>query len=212
MPNEKDVTTIQKALDFVYDQALEGIPKIGAKSAEDLAEEYRRSPGSLSSQVDSLINWQCAKTGASGFLTGLGGVMTLPVAIPADLSAAMFVHLRMVASIAHMGGHNIYDDKVKTMAFLCLCGDSAREILRKAGEQAALGIGKKIIAQIPGKVIKEINKLVGFRLLTKAGEKGVVNLMKLVPVFGGMASGAINVASTKTIGRTAKKMFILNEV
>jgi len=155
MPNEKDVTTIQKALDFCYDQVLEGIPKIGVKSAEDLAEEYRRSPGSLSSQVDSLIHWQCLKTGTSGFLTGLGGIMTLPVAIPADLSAAMFVHLQMVASIAHMGGHNIYDDKVKTMAFLCLCGDSAREILRKTGEQAALGIGKKIIAQIPGKVIKD---------------------------------------------------------
>ena len=212
MPNEKDVTTIQKALDFCYDQVLEGIPKIGVKGAEDLAEEYRRSPGSLSSQVDSLINWQCAKTGASGFLTGLGGIMTLPVAIPADLSAAMFVHLQMVASIAHMGGHNIYDDKVKTMAFLCLCGDSAREILRQTGAQVAVRAGENIIAKISGEVIKNINKSVGYRLLTKAGEKGTINLMKLVPLLGGLASGAINAASTKTIGKTAKKMFILNEV
>ena len=212
MSNEKDVTTIQKVLDFVYDQALEGIPKIGAKSAEDLAEEYRRSSGSLSSQVDSLINWQCAKTGASGFMAGVGGAMTLPVTIPAELSAVMFVHLRMVASIAHMGGHNIYDDKVKTMAFLCLCGDSAREVLRQTGVQAAVRAGENIIAKISGEVIKNINKSVGYRLLTKAGEKGTINLMKLVPLLGGLASGAINAASTKTIGKTAKKVFIFNDL
>ena len=208
MPNEKDLTAIQKALDFVYDQALEGLPKIGVKSAEELAEEYRRRSGSQSSQVDSLINWQCAKTGATGFLTGLGGAITLPVTIPADLSAVMFVHLRMVASIAHMGGHNIYDDKVRTMAFLCLCGDSAREILRQVGEDVAMRVGKNIIDKIPGEVIKKINKLVGYRFLTKAGEKGTINLMKLLPLLGGLASGTINAASTKTIGRTAKKVFI----
>jgi hypothetical protein len=52
----------------------------------------------------------------------------------------------------------------------------------------------------------EINKAVGFRLATKFGQKGAVNLVKLVPLAGGIFGGIINFAGTRIIGKTAKKL------
>ena len=47
-------------------------------------------------------------------------------------------------------------------------------------------ITKQAIKEISGETIKSINKAVGFRLVTKLGEKGVVNLGKAVPLVGGL--------------------------
>ena len=66
---------------------------------------------------------------------------------------------------------------------------------------------KNIIKQVPGKVLIEINKKVGFRLVTKAGEKGVVNLMKFVPLVGGVVGGTIDALFVKNCGETARKTF-----
>jgi hypothetical protein len=42
--------------------------------------------------------------------------MTLPVANPANLTSVLYIQLRMIAAIAHMGDHDISDDQVKSMA------------------------------------------------------------------------------------------------
>jgi len=55
----------------------------------------------------------------------------------------------------------------------------------------------------------EINKKIGFRLITKAGEKGVVNLMKMVPLVGGIVGGTFDGLLVNVCGKTAKKVFVL---
>jgi hypothetical protein len=42
-------------------------------------------------------------------------------------------------------------------------------------------------------VITKINQKVGFRLLTKFGSKGVINLGKMVPLTGGIIGGTESV-------------------
>lgn len=64
-----------------------------------------------------------------------------------------------------------------------------------------------LIKRISFEVIKEINKKVGFRLVTKFGNKGIVNLGKCVPLLGGLIGGTVDAAGTVTIGKTAKKVF-----
>jgi hypothetical protein len=87
-----DATTIGRALDLAYDKAVDGIPGVpGLESAEGLAKDYLNDPGSLEDQVDALIRYQVLKAATSGFVTGLGGVLTLPVAIPANLASVMYV-------------------------------------------------------------------------------------------------------------------------
>lgn len=76
-------------------------------------------------------------------------------------------------------------------------------------------LGKQVATQaiksISGKTLTAINQKVGFRLLTKFGEKGVVNLGKAVPILGGLIGCTVDSASTKTIGKVAISTFVRNE-
>ena len=203
----KKLTKISQVLEWAYEKSLNGIPGV-SDSIEVFASSYMKGNGSTKQNVNSLIRWQISKTTTSGFLTGLGGLITLPVAIPADISTGIYVHMRMIAAIAHIGGYDIKDDKVKSMIYLCLVGESVKDILKEGG----IAIGNKLalssLKSVSGKTLTKINRMVEFRLITKFGEKGVVNLGKLFPVVGGIIGGSVNAISTNTIGNLARKTFI----
>ncbi|MGN1036943.1 MAG: EcsC family protein, partial [Ruminococcus sp.] len=64
------------------------------------------------------------------------------------------------------------------------------------------------VKQIPGKVLVKINQKVGFRLITKFGEKGIINLAKMVPIAGGGVSAIVDLISTKQVANRAVDLFI----
>ncbi|MEH7111563.1 EcsC family protein [Neobacillus niacini] len=208
----KDVKTftheaMMNTLDWSYDKALNGgIP--GMDTAIELADNYLKKTGSLEEQVNRLIRWQNTKSATSGFLTGLGGIIVLPVAIPANIASVLLVQIRMVAAIAHMGGYNLKDDEVKSFVYLCLAGNGAKEIAKNTGIVISQKLAISGIKKIPSAVITKINQAVGFRLLTKFGEKGAINLGKAVPLVGGVIGGTVDAITTNIIGDVARKIFI----
>ena len=103
-----EIQTMEKVLAWSYDKAVNGVP--GLDSAIELAEDYLNEDGSLGEKVDSLIRWQNAKCATSGFITNLGGLLTIPVAVPANISSTLYVQLRMIAAIAYMGGYDLKND------------------------------------------------------------------------------------------------------
>ena len=54
----------------------------------------------------------------------------------------------------------------------------------------------------------KINQKVGFRFLTKFGEKGLINIGKMIPVVGALISGGFDLAETKIIADRAYKEFM----
>lgn len=196
-----------KVLDWAYEKTLNGLP--GTSSAEELAYEYlNKHGGNVRQACDSLINWQVSKCATSGFLSGLGGLITLPVAIPANVSSVIYIQMRMIATIACIGGYDIKDDSVKTLVYMCLTGNTAAEIAKNAGIKIGTKLAQSSIQKISAETIKRINQAVGFRLVTKFGQKGVLNLGKAVPIIGGIIGGGFDLASTKTIGKISKQVFI----
>ena len=205
MSNELTENKMQQALSFAYDKAINGV--VGLDSAIDLAENYKNN-GNLTTQCNSLIRWQNTKAGTSGFVTGLGGLLLMPVTLPANITSVLYIQIRMIAAIAHLAGYNLEDDKVKTMVYVCLVGNAAIEILKNAGIEIGKKIAINVVKNISSKVITEINKKVGFRLITKFGEKGVINLGKAIPLLGGIIGGTFDTVSTNLIGNTARNIFI----
>ena len=197
---------MMQVLEWGYEKAIQGLP--GMESAEELAKRYLEKYDTFDEAIDTFINWQCAKCATSGFITGLGGLLTLPVAIPANISSVIFVQIRMIATIAKMRGYNLKDDQVKTLVFVALTGQAATDILKQAGITIGSKVGINLIKKMPMKVIYQINKKVGFRLVTKFGQKGIINLGKLVPIVGGVIGGTVDTVGTLTVGKTAKKLFI----
>ena len=197
---------ILRILDWAYGKALEGPP--GLDSAWDLACDYQEQDASPLEQVNSLIRWQNTKAATSGFVTGLGGSITLPVAVPANVSSVLFVQVRMIAAIAVMGGHNVHDDRVKTLVYTCLAGNAAKEVLRQVGIEVGQKLTMSAIKSITRETLVAINRAVGFRLLTKFGEKGVINLGKAVPLVGGVIGATFDAVSTNQVGKIARDTFI----
>ena len=202
---ELSSSNIGKVLEWTYEKAINGLP--GTEAANELAESYLLKSKNVDDAINSLVNWQITKCATSGFLTGLGGVVTMPVTIPANLASVMYVQMRMIAAIAHMRGYDLKDDQVQTFVYACLTGQSINEIAKSAGIKIGMNIGKAQIKRIPGEVLKKINQAVGFRLVTKFGSKGVVNLGKMVPLIGGVIGGSFDAVSTRTIAFAAKETF-----
>jgi len=127
--------------------------------------------------------------------------------IPMSMAASYALGANTAAAIAQLRGYDIHSDQVRTMILLCLIGEAAEAILRNAGIHIGNKVFKNLLSQIPGKVLLEINKKIGFKLITKAGEKGIVNLMKLVPIAGGVVGAGFDGLFVNTCGNTAKNIF-----
>lgn len=197
---------MMSALDWTYEMAVDGVP--GFDTAEELAHSYMKDGRSKRDQVNSLIRWQNAKAGTSGFLTGLGGIITLPVALPANITSVLYVQIRMIAAIAVIGGYDVKNDQVKSLVYLCLAGNSAKDIVKGTGIVIGTKLSQSAIKSISGKTLTVINQKVGFRLVTKFGEKGAINLGKMVPLAGGVIGSTFDSVTTNTIGNVARDTFI----
>lgn len=136
------------------------------------------------------------------------GITTAFITIPANITSVLYIQIRMVAAIAYMCGHNLRDDHVKTMVLACLAGDAMKNIVQEAGVEITRKLSMNLIKKIPGHVIKAINKAVGFRLVTKFGEKGIINLGKCVPIIGGVLGAAFDIATVDIIAKVAKDIFL----
>jgi hypothetical protein len=95
------------------------------------------------------------------------------------------MNVRLVAAVAHIFGHDISSMETQgRILAVAMATSSVMEYVGQAGGVAGTKFTKALITKIPGKLLIAINKQVGFRLFTKAGEKGVINLIKLAPVAG----------------------------
>lgn len=194
------------ALDWAYDKAINGI--VGLDSATELAEHYMKDGDNRVKQANKLIRWQNTKAGASGFISGLGGFLTLPVTLPMNITTVTYVQIKMIAAIAHMGGHDLKDDRIKALVYICLTGNKAKEILKDIGISAKESIAINAVKNINEQTIALINKQVGFSLLTTCGEKGMINLAKIFPFICGVIGATFDTLSTNTIGTIARHTFL----
>lgn len=103
---------------------------------------------------------------------------------------------------------DIRDDKVRTIVYTCLVGNAAKDILKEAGIQIGQKLTTNAIRCISKDIIVKINKAVGFRLLTKTGATGVINMSKFVPVVGGIVGGSLDAITTNIVGNYARDTFL----
>jgi hypothetical protein len=207
MSTAADDSRAMTLVTWITDRAIQGIGPLC--SAQALADEYLNDQRYQDHRhrVDSLINWETTKNFTSGFVTGLGGLITLPIALPAAFGASWLIQARMSAAIARIGGNELDSDRIRTFVLICLVGDAFKDIAKTAGIQVGQRLTRTVISQIPGRILIQINKLVGFRLITKAGEKGIINLMKWIPLAGGFVGGTFDAVACRTVGATARELF-----
>ncbi|MGK5497169.1 EcsC family protein [Streptomyces sp. URMC 125] len=170
----------------------------------------RRSPEDMKDDIDAvvarLIKESVAAAGTQGFVTGLGGLLTAGVTIPANVAASLAINMRLAGAIAHLRGWDVRDPHVRTVAMMLAIGMSAQNVLAAFGVKVGQKLGEQMIKKIPIAMIRVINKKAGFHLVAKYGTKrAAVTLAKGVPILGGIVGGAVDAGSTAVIGRATDK-------
>ena len=197
-----------KLVNWISEKIIDGVPPLS--SAQALATEYlidKETYKSNEERVDALIKWESRKNFTSGFITGLGGFMTLPLAIPSAVAASWVVQGRMVAAIAHINGHDIKDEGVKTLILLSLVGNSAKDVLKSVGLKITDNLTVLTAMKLSGNILLNIQKGIGILLLRLVAQRGITHALKVIPFMGGIVTGGIDAYTCRKVGQIAKDMF-----
>lgn len=197
---------VMKILDSCYEKCLNGIPKV-SPSVEEMANDYLKKYKTKEEACKAMIRNQIAKCATSGFITGFGGFITMPVTLPANITSVIYVQMRMIACTSYMAGFDLDSDKTQTLVYACLAGVAVNNVIKQASIKFGVKFANGLIKKIPGKVLTKINQKVGFRFITKFGTKGVVNLGKLIPGVGAVIGGGLDLVETKIIAKRSYKWF-----
>ena len=201
---------IMKILDNCYEACLNGVPKV-SDDVKLVADEYLNKYKNKETACKKMLDNQIIKCTTSGFITGFGGILTLPVSLPANITSVIYVQMRMIACAAYMGGYDLSSDETRTFIYACLAGVAVNGLIKQAGLKFGVKFANVLIKKIPGKVLTKINQKVGMRFITKFGTKGVINLGKMVPGVGAVIGGSLDFIETKVIANRAYKWFIEND-
>lgn len=197
----KAMGALVSALQWIYERAIDGLP--GLDGAPDLAVSYQRQCATDEEAIDALIRWQVAKAAAAGFLTNLGGLATLPIALPANVLSALYIQIRMVAAIAALRGHDLKSDQVRTVVLACLCGTTLIDVVKEAGIGVGAGIAQQAVASLSSEGLRRLTRIGGLH-----GTRSSARVARLTPLIGGVVAGALDGVLTRAYANAAKKLFL----
>jgi hypothetical protein len=202
-PLDKLGSALVKQLMKVVDEGVGPIT-----GSRDYAEARLAHFGDPEKAIKRIIAETTASSGTIGFVTGLGGFVTLPVTLPANITGQAVLNARMVGAIAHLRGWDLQDELVRNSVLITIAGGTPNAVLTEFGVTVARKSAEAAIKKLPVTIVREINKRVGFMLVAKYGTKrSVVTLSRLVPGIGGVVGGAVDATFTGLVGRLARRSF-----
>lgn len=192
------------ALRRVLELAIDGPGRLpGARTVA--AKHLQRHGGSADDAIDSLVAHHVRLASAQGFVTNLGGLAALPVAIPANLTGVAVVQVRMVAAVAHLRGYDVNDLRVRTALVMCLLGGD--EVAKRIGD-GSLPTSPMAVATAPvfdAALDRQVAEAVLADLMSRIGGKNLALVVtRRVPLLGGGVGAVVDGMATHQIGAYAK--------
>src|SRR5690606_34345872 len=140
---------------------LDGLGPIDSvhRTVDDALEE-EKTPEEA---VDLIARKHVRYAAMGGFVTGLGGLFTMVVAIPANITGFYVLATRMVGGIASIRGYDVNKPEVRTAVLLTLVGADSDDVLRKAGITSGGKVAQMAMGRLPKAALMVINKGVAFR-------------------------------------------------
>ncbi len=159
-------------------------------SAIELAERARASSRNDEEAVDHLVRSSVISGSAGGFVTGVGGFSSAPLAIPANVVEFYVQAARMVGAIAILRGHDIGQTPVRQAVLHTLVATQTDSVLTRAVSASRGGaVPRKLLGFLPSGALLVANKAIGFRVLRLMIQTLFGYLGRGVPLVGGLAIG-----------------------
>lgn len=181
-------------------KAIDGTGKWpGSRS---VANRHLRATGSVEQAVQQSIEQHVRMAGVQGFLTSLGGIVVMPVTLPANLAGLAVLQLRMAAAIAHLRGYDIDDPRVRLACLASLLGEDGVQEMRRLrllpGSPRELATGLAIEPATGDELIKQVSQSLAAQV---AGKRVTVTVARRIPGLGGVVGASVDAVNTYKIGR-----------
>ncbi|GAB2679947.1 EcsC family protein [Thalassiella azotivora] len=190
----------------LVDAGLDGVGPLDPAHA--VAARALAARGSVEEAVDEVVTTHVRLAAANGFVTGLGGFVTLPVALPVNVAGFYTVATRMVGAIAHLRGYDLSRPEVRSAVLLVLVGADSTSLLTKAGLNPGGRVAGLAMQRLPAPALMVLNKGIGFRLLSQLGTKGLGRLGRAVPLAGGAIGAGLDWWLLRRIAGDARRELI----
>src|SRR5690606_29969842 len=128
-----DGGAVQRLIDAIRDIGLDG--KLTYSSAQEIARKAQRGRARKHPEkaVRRIIRPHRRGVTAGGFLTGLGGVITLPILLPTNVMELTVQAARLVGAIAADRGYDDADAAVRGRVLAALLAEEAADVLGTVG-------------------------------------------------------------------------------
>lgn len=176
-------------------------------SASAVAAAALADRGDPERAIDAVVSAHLKIAAAGGFVTGLGGFVTLPVALPVNVASFYVVATRMAAAIASLRGYDVRLQEVRSAVLLSLVGADSGDLLHKAGYTGTGRVANFAAQRLPGPVLMAVNKGFGFRMITQAGRKSLTRLGRGVPLVGAGIGAGLDAYMLKQIADHVRAEF-----
>lgn len=165
--------------------------------------------GDVDAAIKAVIETHVRLAGAQGFLTNIGGLVTMTVTVPTNIAGLALIQCRMVAAIASLRGYDLEDKRTRNAILACLLGEERLLALIKRkklpGTPMALATAPVNDPQLSTVMANEVAS----ELVTKvAGKRIATTVGRRVPVVGGLVGAGSDGYSTWKIGRYVEREFL----
>lgn len=182
------------------------------KSAAEIAAMYQDNPVG----IDSMIRWEASKAATLGAITAsfvLASFLTIfliVVSVPLSIWCAMVIQTRLAAAIAILCGEATDKERTRGLASVATNAAVAGGIKNMVATQGVRGAGAAVAAT-PVAILQMVNRAVGMRLVTKAGQTSLIRLTTWVPIVGIILCGLVDWYSCIQVGKAARLVFTRRE-
>ncbi|MEO9322850.1 hypothetical protein ABFT23_05125 [Nocardioides sp. C4-1] len=189
----------------VLDRAISGTGPFDP-AAQVAEEALAEADGDVDRAVEALVGSHVRLAGAQGFLTNVGGLVTVAVTIPANVTGLVMVQLRLHTAIALLHELDLDDEGVRAAVLVTLLGhDETEKLVRKKelpgnarwlASGGAIGPdgGRRVAAQVAAALVAALG---GKQLAGMVGKR--------VPVLGGLVGAVTDARATRRLGRDADR-------
>jgi hypothetical protein len=193
---------------FVHQTVARAVHGVGplppaAAAAEKQLEEQ---DGVVDEAIHELVENHAALAAAQGFVTNLGGMVTMAATVPVNITGLALLQSRLVAGIAHLRGYDLDDDRVRNAVLLCMLGEDTVKSLVKAkkvpGSPMVLATAPAYDPELDRVIAGEVTAALIQRVI---GKKAAGAMVRRVPVVGGLYAGGTDAYGTWQIGKYAAR-------
>jgi hypothetical protein len=189
--------TVQRAV-----QGGGPLPPAAAAAEKQLAEQH----GVVDEAIHELVENHAALAAAQGFVTNLGGMITMAATIPVNITGLALLQSRLVAGIAHLRGYDLDDNRVRNAVLLCMLGEDTVKSLVKAkkvpGSPMVLATAPAYDPAMDKLIAAEVTSTLVQRVI---GKKAGGAIVRRVPFAGGVYAAGTDAYATWQIGKYAER-------